>query len=261
MGAAEHTGLRDRVGVISGASAGIGLATARRLLGEGVRLVLNARRADRLEAVASEFGRDRVALAPGDAGEDATVLRMLDTAREAFGAEADLVIVNAGRGLMGSPMTSDRSQWEQMLRVNLLGAASLMREAGARMLADIERRGDWQAHPHDIVVLGSIAGRHISPFSSLYGSTKFGVNSLAEAMRREVGPRGVRVTLVEPAVVTSEFQGVAGYDEAWSENFAQRFGPLLEPDDVAGAIVFAAGLPARVHLNDFVIRPTRQDYP
>ena len=116
-------------------------------------------------------------------------------------------------------------------------------------------------HPRDIVVLGSTVGRHISPFSSMYGSTKFAVNSLAEAARRELGPKGIRVTLVEPGFVVSEFQGVAGYDPEWFKGVVERIGPVLTPADVARTVGFIVSQPAAVHINDIVIRPTRQDYP
>lgn len=107
------------------------------------------------------------------------------------------------------------------------------------MLRDLEGR-DWRDKARDIIVLGSVVGRHVSPFSSMYGSTKFAVHSLAEALRREIGPRGVRVTLIEPAVVVSEFQSVAGYTDDLVAGFEQKFGPLLAPEDIARAIAFIA---------------------
>ena len=116
-------------------------------------------------------------------------------------------------------------------------------------------------HPRDIIILGSIVGRHVSPFSSFYSATKAAVQSLAEGTRRELGPKGIRVTLVEPAFVTSEFQAVAGYADAWYQQMVEKFGPMLTPDDIARAITFIAQQPAHVHISDIVIRPTRQEYP
>jgi NADP-dependent 3-hydroxy acid dehydrogenase YdfG len=113
----------------------------------------------------------------------------------------------------------------------------------------------------DIVALGSVAGRNISPFSGFYGSSKFALAGMVEAFRREVCARGVRVTLLEPGIVESEFQEVAGYTP---ENFYQgvaRFGKLLAPEDVAEALLFVVSRPAHVHVNAVVIRPTGQDYP
>ena len=257
--------LRNRVAVITGATAGIGEACARALVKAGARVVLNARREQRLRQMVDEFGAEDACFVAGDAGDEGVVQRALDAATSEFGREADLVIVNAGRGLKGSVLDSDRAQWEEMIRVNLLGAALLIRHAGRRMLAAVDadkaRHVSWEDTPRDIVVLGSTVGRHISPFSSMYGSTKFGVNAMAEAARRELGPKGVRVTLVEPGFVVSEFQGVAGYDPEWFKGVVERIGPVLTPEDVASAVAWVCALPARVHINDFVIRPTRQDYP
>ncbi|MCA9299699.1 MAG: SDR family oxidoreductase [Phycisphaerales bacterium] len=244
--------MKDRIALVTGASAGIGEACAVAIADAGGSVVLNARRQERLEALASRLGR--AAVCAGDCADDAVIDAMFETARSAFGRDPDIVIVNAGRGLSGSVVTSDPASWEEMIRTNLLGAARLMRAAAHRLDAlDQPRR--------DVVVLGSNVGRHISPFSSMYGSTKFAVNALAEAMRRELAPKNIRVTLVEPGFVVSEFQGVAGYDDEWFRGVLDRIGPVLEPEDVARTIRFALEQPAHVHLGDILIRPTRQDYP
>lgn len=257
-------GLQDRVAVVTGASSGIGAAVAREIVSRGGRAVINARRADRLEALKAELegahGDGRVAVVAGDCVDDAVIASLFETAHSAFGSVADLVVVNAGRGLGGSVTTSDKSEWEDVVRTNLLGAAALMRAASEAMVPDAAR-GDWTKSPRDIVVLGSTVGRHVSPFSSLYGSTKFAVHSLAEALRREIGPKGVRVTLVEPAIVVSEFQEVAGYSDDLVDGFKEKFGPLLVPADIARAIGFVASQPAHVHVSDILVRPTRQEYP
>ena len=179
-------------------------------------------------------------------------------------AESDyLVVINAGRGLNGSVMTSDTAQWEEMIRTNLLGAAKLIRQAGLRMLKSSEGKAgaDLVRTGRDMVVLGSTVGRNVSPFSSMYGSTKFGVHGLVEGARRELGPKGIRVTLIAPGFVKSEFQGVAGYDPAWVQQTFDRIGPVLVPEDVARVVTFAASQPGQVHVNDVMLRPTRQDYP
>jgi NADP-dependent 3-hydroxy acid dehydrogenase YdfG len=199
----------------------------------------------------------------GDAAEQSTITALLDAAVSSFGAEADAVIAYAGRGLSGSVYTSDAAQWEEMIRTNLLGVARLIRDAAHRMVRRLETQpaATWLDHAHDIVLLGSSVGRHISPFSSMYGSTKFAVHSLGEALRREVGPKGIRVTVVQPAVVKSEFQAVAGYDATNFGAFMDKIGPVLEPSDVARTIAFALEQPPNVHLYDIGLRPTRQDYP
>ncbi len=271
--------LAGRIAVVTGASAGIGEAIARDLASKGAAVVVNARRADRLASLvdAIESAGGRAVAAVGDCAEQSVIDAMLDAGeklREGDGRDAhptgncsaaapDLIIANAGRGLAGSVVTSDESQWEEMIRTNVTGAARLVRAAAQRMLADIERAGkdDWKQTPRDIVILGSNVGKHISPFSSMYGSTKFAVGAIAEAVRRELGPSGIRVTQICPGIVKSEFQQVAGYDPEWSRDFLAKFDPVLDPIDVANIVSFVVTQPAHVHINDVVMRPTRQDYP
>jgi NADP-dependent 3-hydroxy acid dehydrogenase YdfG len=269
--------LQERIAIVTGASAGIGEAISRSLAAAGARVILNARREDRLRALAGQIGPDRAAAVAGDAADEAVVRRMLDDARDRFGGgrrEADLVVINAGRGLRGSVYDSDMSQWEQVIRTNHLAAALLMRLAAERMLGSpVLVKGppqppapprppeDWLSRPRDIIVLGSTVGRHVSPFSSMYGSTKAAVHMLAESLRRQCGPRGVRVSLLEPGVVKSEFQEVAGYDRASFGTFMDSIAPVLTPEDIARTVEFIAAQPAGVHINDLMIRPTRQEYP
>ncbi|MGQ0626799.1 MAG: SDR family oxidoreductase [Phycisphaerales bacterium] len=248
--------LQSRVAVVTGASAGIGLSIVRTLVGSGARVVLNARRGAVLDGLVQELGPDRVASAAGDCAEEQTIGLMLDTARHRFGVEADTVIVNAGRGLKGSVTDSDPAQWEDVLRTNVLGAMRLCRAAAARMTA-----GKPGPNPRDVVLLGSVVGRHVSPFSSMYGATKFAVHGLAEGLRRELGPKGVRVSLVAPGFVTSEFQGVAGYAPEWYAGVVEKIGPVLSPEDVARTVRFIIEQPPHCHVAEVIIRPTRQDYP
>ena len=256
-----HSPLSGRVAIITGASAGIGKAIALDLASKGASVVLNARRAERIDELAQrisdQYGlvdppagkQPRAICVPGDAAEDSIIDEMLANAQSHFGLPADLIIANAGRGLDGSVMTSDTEQWESMLKTNILGVARLIRKAGTQLL-DLQANRDWQAHPADIVVLGSTVGRHISPFSSMYGSTKFAVNSLAEAARRELGPSGIRVSLIEPAIVKSEFQEKAGYDPEGFGKVMDKFGPVLVPEDIARSIGFIVSQPASVHVCD-----------
>jgi len=252
----------NRIAVVTGATAGIGRAIARSLAGQGASVVVNGRRSERLEALVSQIetaGGKAVAVA-GDASEQSVIDTMLDGAESAFGREADLVVINAGRGLAGSVMTSDPAQWEPMFEINVMAAARMLRSAGERLVGQCPE-SDPVARPRDIVVLGSNVGRHISPFSSLYGSSKFAVGALTEATRRELGPKGVRVTLIAPGIVLSEFQDAAGYTEELVDGFKAKFEPLLTPEDIARLVGFVVSQPAGVHACDIVIRPTRQDYP
>ncbi|MFT3685936.1 MAG: SDR family oxidoreductase [Phycisphaerales bacterium] len=267
--------LDGRIAVVTGASAGIGLATAQELASQGAKVVINARRADVLQQAAA--GINAAAQTPadkpictsvaGDCAEQGIIDQMLNTAKRMFGAEADLIVVNAGRGLNGSVLTSDTTQWEEMVRTNVLGAASLIRSAAKRLTSVVPetetgQAGAWlKRSGRDLIVLGSVVGRHVSPFSSMYGGTKFAVHGMVEGVRRELAGKGVRVTLVEPGFVVSEFQGVAGYDPAWFKGVMEKIGPALDPADIARTIAFIAAQPPHVHISDVLVRPTRQDYP
>lgn len=246
--------LHGKTALVTGASAGIGTALAWQLAEAGAKVVVTARRKEKLDKLVSEMtakGYQALAVA-ADAGKTSDIDASFQQAVQFAGGKLDIVIVNAGRGLAGSMTTSDQSQWDEVYQTNVLGAGHLMRIAAIHMAAN---------GTGDIVTLGSVAGTNISPFSSFYGSTKWAIWSMSEGLRREVGPKGVRVTCVKPGIVISEFQQVAGYNE---ENFGKgikKFGKLLELDDVAKATVFVLSLPQHVHINEFVIRPTGQDYP
>lgn len=246
--------LSGKTALITGASAGIGESLAWHLAEAGAKVVVTARRKEKLDKLVRELsakGHQALAVCV-DAGKPADVDDCFKKAVDFAGGRLDIVIVNAGRGLAGSMTTSDESQWAEVYQTNVLGAGYLMRIAANHMVAN---------GTGDIVTLGSVAGTNISPFSSFYGSTKWAIWSMSEGLRREVGPKGVRVTCVKPGIVISEFQQVAGYTE---ENFGKgikKYGKLLEPADVAQATVFVLSLPQHVHINEFVIRPTGQDYP
>ncbi len=248
-----------RVAIVTGASSGIGEAVARRLVAEGCAVVGNARGADRLDALERELGPAFAGVA-GDAADGAVQEALFATARARFGREADLVVVNAGRGLGGAVSAADLSRFEEVVRTNLVGATALLQRAAQRMLAGLAER-PYPVHAADIVVLGSVAGRNVSPFSAVYGSTKFAIHAVAEGLRREIGPKGIRVTLIEPGIVLTGFQAVAEYTDAQVEGFRRNFGPLLAGEDVARAVSFVVSQPPHVHLAEIVVRPTRQDYP
>lgn len=248
--------LSGKTAIITGASSGMGYATAVTLARAGAAVVINARRKERLDELAAEIaGQGGKALAvAGDAGVPGDIDLLLERTLSwnEGGCKYDIVVVNAGRGLAGGILTSDESQWQELYQVNVLGAAHLMRRAGHYLL---------QRKSGDIVVIGSAVGRNISPFSGFYGSSKFAVGALAEALRREICPHGVRVSLVMPGIVVSEFQEVAGYDE---ENFGSAvapFGKLLEPQAIADGINWLLTLPPHVNVNEIMIRPTGQSFP
>jgi NADP-dependent 3-hydroxy acid dehydrogenase YdfG len=248
--------LFGKTAIVTGASSGIGRATALTLAWAGAAVVLIARRKDRLAKVVSDIqaqGGNAFAVA-GDAGSVSEIDKFLKRALDwkEGGSKYDIVVVNAGRGLAGSTLSSDNSQWQELYQTNVIGAANLMRQAGHYMK---ERKCG------DIVVIGSVVGRNISPFSAFYGSSKFAIGAIAEGLRQEVCAHGVRVSLVMPGIVKSEFQQVAGYDE---DNFYKgiaHMGKLLEPQAIADGICWLLTQPPNVNVSEIMIRPTGQNYP
>ena len=248
----------SRIAIITGASSGIGEATARKFIAAGYGVVGNARNEKNLAALEQELGDAFCGIA-GDAADSALLDKLFAAAIERFGKPADIVVANAGRGLGGSVKDADISQFEEMLKLNVTGTLVLLQKAARIFVA--KQKSDFPKQAADIIILGSVVGRHISPFSAVYGATKFAVHGLAEGLRREVGTKGVRVSLVEPGIVISGFQDVAGYGDEQVKRFNEAFGPLLYGEDVANAIHFIVSQPPHVHMSDIMIRPTRQDYP
>jgi len=248
--------LSGKTAIVTGASSGIGRATAMTLAQAGAAVVLFARRKDRLTKLAADIqaqGGNAYAVA-GDAGllSDIDILLERTLGWKEGGGKYDIVVVNAGRGLAGSILLSDNSQWQELYQTNVIGAAYLMRQAGHYMVT--KKNGD-------IVAIGSVVGRNISPFSAFYGSSKFAIGAIAEGLRQEVCAHGVRVSLVMPGIVTSGFQKVAGYDE---DNFYKgiaHMGKLLEPQAIADGICWLLTQPPNVNVSEIMIRPTGQNYP
>ena len=204
--------LSGKTAIVTGASSGIGRATALTLAQAGAAVVIHARRKDRLTKVASDIQAQggKAYVIAGDASilSDLDILLERTLSWKEGGGKYDIVVVNAGRGLAGSTLVSDNSQWQELYQLNVIGAAHLMRQAGHYMVA--KKSGD-------IVVVGSVVGRNISPFSAFYGSSKFAIGAIAEGLRQEVCAHGVRVSIVMPGIVTSEFQKVAGHATASCE--------------------------------------------
>lgn len=247
-----------RVAIITGATSGIGEATAKKFVAAGFAVVGSGRNHDKLQSLQNELGK-AFTFVSGEASDDIVITDLFAKAQREFGRAVDLVVINAGRGLGGSVKDAPLAEFEDMIKVNLTGALKLMQKSAQEFTRPEQL--NFPAQAKDIIVIGSVVGRNLSPFSAVYGSSKFALHSLAEALRREICGQGVRVTLVEPGIVISGFQAVAGYNEQTVNNFKERFGPLLVGEDIADAIYHAVSLPAHIHISDLVIRPTRQDYP
>jgi NADP-dependent 3-hydroxy acid dehydrogenase YdfG len=248
--------LSGKTAIVTGASSGIGRATALTLAQAGAAVVIQARRKNMVEKIAADIqakGGKALAVA-GDASLRSDIDKLLEKTLQwkEGGRKYDIVVVNAGRGLAGSTLTSDNTQWEEVYNTNVLGAAYLMRCAAKHLIG--RKRGD-------IVAIGSVVGRNISPFSAFYGSSKFAVGAIAEGLRQEVCKYGVRVSLVMPGIVVSEFQRVAGYDENNFYKGIAHMGKLLKPQAIADGICWLLTQPPSVNVSEMIIRPTGQNYP
>jgi NADP-dependent 3-hydroxy acid dehydrogenase YdfG len=225
----------DPVFLITGASSGIGAATARRAAQAGYQLVLAARSVDKLEALAEELGGPERALAVAcDVTEWEQQEAMVSRTLDAFG-RLDVAFANAGFGAGRSFLGSDPEHWRAMVLTNVYGAALTLR---ATIPALRESRGH-------LLLTGSVAGRRVLP-GSLYSCTKHAVTAMAEAARQELDGSGVRVTLISPGMVDTPFFDAGAPD--WA----------LRSDDIAEAVMFAVGRPAHVDVNELLVRPTGQ---
>ena len=248
----------QRIAVVTGATSGFGRATVTEFINNKFAVVGNARSKERLDAMEKEFGTAFQGVS-GDGADPGVITALFDSAAAAFGRPADIVVVNAGRGLGGSIKDADLSEFEEMMKINVTGALYLMQKAAKELCALQENSFPQTAA--DIIVIGSVVGRNISPFSAIYGSSKFAVHALAESLRREIGPQGVRVSLVEPGAALTGFQSAAGYSDDLVRGMTDKFGPLLAAEDIAAAIHFIVSRPPHVHISDITVRPVRQDYP
>ena len=221
--------------VITGASSGIGAATARHAAEAGYRVVLAARSKDKLDALVEELGGAERALA---VETDVTVWEdneaLIDAVTAAFG-RVDVVFANAGFGASRGWLNETPEHWRDMVLTNVLGAAYTVRAAIPALRAS---RGH-------VLLTGSVAGRRVLP-GSLYSSTKWAVTAMAEAVRADLNGTGIRTTLISPGAVQTPF----------FDNPAEG---RLEPDDVARAVLYAVSQPARVDINEILVRPTAQE--
>jgi NADP-dependent 3-hydroxy acid dehydrogenase YdfG len=239
--------LAGRVAVVTGASSGIGAATAQRLANEGARVAAVARRADRLQAL------EGVRPIAADIANPDDVQRVADTVRVELG-RVDLVVANAGV-MLGAPFEqAEVAEWEQMIDVNVRGLIRTGRVFIDDLLAAAEA-----GERADLVHVGSIGGHEPFVNYGVYCATKAAVAHLTRSLRKELGPRGVRVKNVEPGVVATEL-GDGMSDETGRAMLAEMRTQIttLEASDIADAIAFAAAAPPRMNVAELVVVPTAQ---
>jgi len=242
--------LSNQVVAITGASSGIGEATALACSRAGAAVALAARRADRLAALAeriTEEGGRAVAL-PTDVGEEAQARAFVERAHSELG-RLDVLVNNAGVMLLGPIENAPTEEWRRMIHANVFGVLYCTHAAMPLM------RGQGSGH---IVNVSSVAGRVARAGSGVYNLTKFGVGAFSEALRQETAGAGVRVTLIEPGAVATELAGHNRPEvlEAMAKRF-QGVTPLFA-EEIASAILYAIGQPPNVSVNEVLVRPSGQ---
>ncbi len=235
--------------LITGASSGIGEATAEAIVAEGGKVALGARRKDRLDALAERLGADAVAI-EADIADEGQARALVERSSNEMGG-LDGLVNNAGVMLLGLIQGADTDEWRRMVNVNLLGllycthaAVPVMRDGGGG----------------DVVNVASVAGRIAAMGAAVYNMTKWGVVGFSEGLRQEVLHANVRVTCVEPGFVETELQGHNQNPVVVEQidKMQQQIGDLLQADDIADAIAYAVTRPQHVSINEVLVRPTRQ---
>jgi NADP-dependent 3-hydroxy acid dehydrogenase YdfG len=244
--------LEGKVAAITGASSGIGEATALALVREGAAVAIGARREDRLSDLAQriEAGGGRALPIAIDIRDEASARGFVERAHSELG-RLDVLVNNAGVMLLGPIEGADVDDWRRMVDVNVLGllycthaALPLLREQGGG----------------DIVNVSSVAGRFAGPGSGVYNLTKFGVNAFSEALRQEVVASKIRVTVIEPGYVETELHGQNENPAVLEaiEKSRAKIGQVLRSEDIANGILYAVTQPPHVAVNEVLIRPSGQ---
>ncbi|HXA55283.1 MAG TPA: SDR family oxidoreductase [Solirubrobacteraceae bacterium] len=235
-----------RVAVITGASSGIGEATARALAADGHRVALLARRAERIDELAAELGEGALAIAADVTDRDSLVAAAARVQSELGGA--DILVNNAGVMLLAPFTSAQRAEHRRMVEVNLLGAI-----VATEVFLDQLRDGDGG----DLVNISSVAGRTARPGNAVYAATKWGLNGFSEGLRQELQP-DIRVTVIEPGAVATEL--IDHITDAPTKQAVTAFvrDLAITSQDIAEVIAFAVSRPQRMTLNEILIRPTAQ---
>jgi NADP-dependent 3-hydroxy acid dehydrogenase YdfG len=250
------TPLKGTVALVTGASSGIGEATALALAAEGADVALVARRADRLEALAGRIGElgVRALSIEADVSSQPAAASAIDRCVSELG-RLDTLVNNAGVMLLGPIVDAPLEEWERMIDVNEKGLLYCAHAAVHHLLKAAE---DSPRGVADMVNISSVAGRVARVGSGVYNLTTHGVGAFSESLRQEVTQRNVRVSLVEPGAVATE---LAGHNRPEVlEQMGNRFAGVerMEASDIADAITYIVTRPRRVAINEILIRPTDQ---
>jgi len=245
--------LDGTVALVTGASSGIGAATARRLAADGASVAIAARRGDRLRALAEELGGSALVLEADVAQRDNAEAAVQRTVEEL--GRLDTLVNNAGVMLLGPIGDAPVEEWERMVTVNVMGVLYCARAALPHLL---EAAAGGPREVADLVNISSVAGRQVRLGSGVYNATKHAVGAFSESLRQEVTGRHVRVSLVEPGATSTELtrHNRPEIREALAKRFADA--ERLEAADIADAIGYVVTRPRHVAVNEVLIRPTEQ---
>lgn len=238
--------LANKVVIITGASSGIGAATARALAQAGCRLTLAARSVERLEALADELGQAQTLVAPTDVSDAAQVTAMVECTLAHFG-RVDALFANAGIYIPGQVIEGDPDAWARLMDINIDGVLRSVHAVLPHMVA--QRSGD-------ILVTSSISGFVDIHWEPVYSASKHAIQSFVHTLRRQVAAHGIRVGAVAPGLVANELWGFTEPARI-AEMVAEHAG--ITSEDVAEAVVFMLSRPPHVTIRDLVILPQNQD--
>jgi NADP-dependent 3-hydroxy acid dehydrogenase YdfG len=244
--------LSGRVALVTGASSGIGEATAVALAGAGASVAIGARRRDRLDGLAARLGEGgtEVVTLDLDVTDEAACRDAVARTRSELGG-LDVLVNNAGVMLLGTIVGADPEDWRRMLGTNVLG---LMYMTHAAIEGMVEQGSG------DVVNISSVAGRQARKGAGVYNASKWAVNAFSESLRQEVTTKGVRVSLVEPGAVSTELTDHITQPEAKAASVRMYTSMrALHAEDVARAIVYVVGQPPHVAVNEVLVRPTDQE--
>ena len=242
------------VALVTGASSGIGQATAAELASLGAQVVVVARRMDRLDEFVAriEDAGGKASAIAADITDEATAQRVVAQTVELYG-RLDILVNNAGVMLLGPTAESSLADWKRMVDVNVLGLLYCTHAAIPHLLAAAE---DGPRRVSDLVNVSSIGGRSVRPGSQVYNLTKWGVGALSESMRQELASKHVRVSVIEPGATRTELQE-ANRPEILAQIRGRQDGfELLDPQDLADAIGYMVTRPRHINVNEIMVRPT-----
>ena len=248
------TSLEGTVALVTGASSGIGEATARALAAQGAKVAVAARRLERLEKLAGEIGgQGHTALAiESDITDQDQAIGAVERTVSELG-RLDIVVNNAGVMLLGPIVDAPVEEWDRMIALNLQGLLYVAHAALPHLLAAAEREPRRVA---DLVNVSSVAGRRVGVGGGIYQMTKHGVGVFSEALRQEVGGRHVRSSLIEPGATESEL--VTHVREEVRSQLPPSIDEILRAEDIADAILYIVTRPRHVSVNEVLVRPTEQ---